>query len=97
MNIDKTLEERGNQHGNFTDNAEVAQALKEIVFTSNNATRFTPIMCEALDMILHKIARICSGDPALIDHWHDCAGYATLVVRRLEHEKLSPPSALTND
>jgi hypothetical protein len=37
---------------------------------------------EALDMILHKIARIVNGNPNETDHWHDIAGYATLVEQR---------------
>lgn len=43
-------------------------------------------MCEALEMIAHKIARICNGDPNYADNWVDIAGYATLVANRLEKE-----------
>jgi hypothetical protein len=39
---------------------------------------------EALDMIVHKIARILNGNPNVHDHWHDIAGYATLIANRLE-------------
>jgi hypothetical protein len=38
---------------------------------------------EALEMICHKIARVLNGDPNHHDHWHDIAGYATLVANRL--------------
>ena len=39
---------------------------------------------EALEMILHKIARIVNGDPDYADSWVDIAGYAKLVADRLE-------------
>ena len=39
---------------------------------------------EALDMIVHKIARIVNGDPNYSDSWVDIAGYAKLVSDRLE-------------
>lgn len=35
-------------------------------------------------MIAVKIARILVGDCNHPDHWHDIAGYATLVADRLE-------------
>ena len=37
---------------------------------------------EALDMIAHKIGRICAGNPNFKDHWADIAGYAQLVADR---------------
>jgi hypothetical protein len=39
---------------------------------------------ESLDMIAHKIARILNGNPNVHDHWHDIAGYATLVANDLK-------------
>lgn len=80
--IQKTLKERGAVHGDFSDNAVIAQQLKTIV-RSNNRDHLSPIMLEALEMITHKIARILSGNAAHKDHWHDIAGYATLVEERL--------------
>lgn len=38
-------------------------------------------------MILHKIARIMNGDPDHIDHWHDIAGYATLIEWILTNDR----------
>ena len=34
-------------------------------------------------MILHKIGRIINGDADYADSWHDIAGYASLVDKRL--------------
>ena len=39
-------------------------------------------------MIAVKISRILTGDPSHADNWHDIAGYATLVERRLNNEAL---------
>lgn len=46
--------------------------------------------CEALDMIQHKIGRILSGNPNEPDHWHDIAGYATLVENILRTGQSHP-------
>ena len=35
---------------------------------------------EALEMIVHKIARIVNGDPNYIDNWIDICGYSKLVI-----------------
>ena len=82
MEIEKILEERGKTHGDFTENAEISQRLKDLVRPT--ASRRTDVQNEALDMILHKISRICVGDPNHQDNYDDIAGYAKLVSDRLE-------------
>lgn len=81
--IEKTLKERGTTHGDFTDNARVSQQLKAIIF-QNGEMSLSPVQCEALDMICHKLARIVCGNPNHKDHWHDIAGYAKLVEDRIQ-------------
>ena len=83
------LAERQTTYGDFTTQAELSQALKGLVQDAYNARpdddrRLEDYQCEALEMILHKIARIINGDPNYIDNWADCAGYAQLVVKELE-------------
>lgn len=39
---------------------------------------------EALEMIVHKIARILNGDPNHKDSWQDIVGYAELVNKGLK-------------
>jgi sulfur carrier protein ThiS len=41
-------------------------------------------MLESLDMIANKIARIVNGDPYYKDSWQDIAGYAQLIVNKLD-------------
>lgn len=79
MTVNETLTQRANTHGNFKDNATIAQALKGVVKLGKNYSVMSADKREAIDMICHKLARIVSGNPEYADHWHDVAGYATLV------------------
>ena len=81
MTIDDVLKDRGEQYGEFKDHARLSQALKNATPLNSNAPDY---MCEAMEMICHKIARIVNGNPAHIDSWRDIAGYAMLVVKELE-------------
>jgi hypothetical protein len=81
--VAETLDTRRATHGDFADHARVTQELKAVVQNSPNWGRMSAIQREALEMILHKVGRACSGNPDHIDHWHDMAGYATLVEQRL--------------
>lgn len=76
--IEKILEERNKTHGSFLDHSAVAQGLKK-QFDRGCLNELTDIQKEGVDMILHKLARIATGDPDHRDHWDDIAGYATLV------------------
>ena len=83
--VRSTLAERGDKYGKFYDQAGISQALKDVVYASlwQKERRLAPDQMEALDMILHKVARIVNGDPDYADSWHDIAGYAQLVETRL--------------
>ena len=41
-----------------------------------------------MEQICMKLARIMSGNSFDIDHWHDIAGYASLVVREIERREV---------
>jgi hypothetical protein len=43
-----------------------------------------PVVREAIDMILHKLARIAAGNPYFEDHWKDIAGYASLPPKYIK-------------
>lgn len=90
VNIDDTLAQRANTHGDFRDNSAISQEIKKIIFTSPNAGSFTPPQAEALDMIAHKIARICCGDFNEVDHWLDISGYSTLVCKAITETQPKP-------
>jgi DNA-binding MarR family transcriptional regulator len=78
--VDETLDARAVEYGKFIEGAEVIQMLKRVVQNAlnNRDKTLAHDQAESLDMILHKIGRIINGDPDVIDHWLDIAGYAQL-------------------
>ena len=82
MTIQKTLKERQKTHGNFKTHAEISQKLKAVLW-EHGYQELEADQIEALEMICHKIARILNGNPNHKDHWHDIAGYSTLIADRL--------------
>lgn len=84
--VSKTLNARNERYGTFSVQAAISQTLKNFMRQSPNWDSLDPDMAEALDMIQHKVARILNGDPRYADSWHDIAGYATLVDKRLNGE-----------
>ena len=84
--IAAVLAERGTRYGPFSGHAEVTQRLKKVIenHLGNSKTILSNVHQEALDMICHKIGRIVNGDPNYADSWVDIAGYAQLVVDKIE-------------
>lgn len=82
--LDEVLKQRKQQHGDFRDHSKISQELKRVVRSGVSFSQLNDIELEGLEMILHKIARIVSGDPHKKDHWVDQAGYSTLVANTLE-------------
>jgi hypothetical protein len=76
--VQSTLSTRQNSHGDFRENGRIMQQLKIAARTGHNWKTMEHHKQEAIDMILHKIGRILSGNSDHADHWHDIAGYATL-------------------
>lgn len=85
MDIDATLEERGNRYGSFDEHARITQNIKAAMADSPNWSTLLPEMKEALEMIAHKAGRILNGDPMYHDSWHDIIGYTKLVADKLSH------------
>ena len=84
--VDATLDARAVDYGKFIEGAEVMQMLKRVVQNAlNNRDKvLAHDQAESMDMIIHKIGRIVNGNPDVVDHWLDIAGYAKLVADRLE-------------
>ena len=89
--INQILQERQKTHGEFKRHAFIAQNFKECLDDAiSNFDEYDDICSfhrEALEMILHKMARILAGNPNYIDHWNDISGYAQCVVNILEGNK----------
>lgn len=83
MDINTTLQERGERYGKFVEHARITQELKRTMF-ANMSYKLSDDQAEALEMIAHKLGRIVNGDPDYVDSWVDIAGYATLVAKRLQ-------------
>lgn len=77
------LAERARTHGDFSENAGIAQAIKAALVSGAGYERMDVVQIEAAEMIASKLGRIAAGDPANKDHWDDIAGYARLVSERL--------------
>ena len=86
MSIKDTLEKRGNKYGEFTGHAAISQDLKKVMAGKSAWNHLSPDKKEALEMIVHKIARILNGDPEWYDSWHDIEGYAKLVADTLKDD-----------
>ena len=82
--VNKTLDERGERYGKFSNHAELSQKLKQARKEKATWWNLSPSQQESLEMIAHKIARILNGDPNYADNWHDIAGYATLIDLQLQ-------------
>ena len=82
--IEEVLEQRQATYGSFTKNAEVSQMLKYFMTQGTNYKQMPVAHREALEMIVHKIARIVNGDPNYIDNWVDIIGYSQLVIEEIK-------------
>jgi len=85
--INKTLENRKKSHGDFRDNSNISQRIKNIIYDKSKTRVLSNSQYEALDMIAHKISRILAGDANFSDHWHDISGYAMLIEKQLKEDK----------
>ena len=81
--IEEVLNQRQTTYGSFTKNAEVSQMLKYFMIQGTNYKQMPTAHREALEMIVHKIARIVNGDPNYIDNWVDICGYSQLVIEEI--------------
>ncbi len=77
------LNTRGKTHGDFKSNSRLVQFMKDMLRSSNNWNDLEEYQREALDMTLHKIGRIMTGDHKFIDSWLDICGYNQLVIDQL--------------
>lgn len=79
--LEDILKEREKTHGEFREVARTSQHLKLSLL---GVSYLSDIESEALEMILHKIARIIHGNPEEKDHWIDIQGYCQLVINTLK-------------
>lgn len=85
MEIDNTLQERGNRYGEFNEHARITQNIKRAMSNSPNWKTLPDYYKEGLEMVAHKIGRILNGDPYYADSIHDIIGYSRLIEQELEN------------
>lgn len=77
--IKETLESRKNAHGSFWESSATCTRLKDTMMSTPNWTVMEPAKQRALEMVMEKVSRILWGDHNFADHWHDIAGYVSLI------------------
>lgn len=85
---EQILQERGSRYGTFASHAKSTQQIKYTLMMGPSWIKCSNSQKEALDMIAHKLGRIINGDPNYADSWQDLAGYATLIVKELQGNKV---------
>jgi hypothetical protein len=83
------LKERGKRYGKFSGHARITQLLKNVMHAEEGWYRMTYTQREALEMVMHKVARMINGDCTYEDNVVDILGYTELMLRHMrgqEHE-----------
>lgn len=82
--VRSTLAERGATYGRFDHHATLARRIIEVVSSGENFSSMPPDAQHALCYIADKMARVLTGQHDHRDSWLDMAGYATLIVDRID-------------
>ncbi len=77
--------ERAQTHGEYYTTSKISQDIKGVL--RGYLDNLDHDMVESIEMIANKLGRILSGDSTHIDSWQDIAGYAQLIVDRLEEDE----------
>ena len=83
--IHQTLTDRGRNYDDFAERCRVEQSIKRAFADSPQRATIPDDCRSALEMIVTKVSQITAGkNLEHHDSWHRIAGYAILVVDRLE-------------
>ena len=92
MSSDELAVSRNPQYGTFAKRAELLIDLKALLHKHlvdiGDERKLSPSQQVAIGEVLNKLTRIVNGDPDKIDSWADIAGYATLITKELEGDKV---------
>lgn len=84
MNTEKLREERSARYGDFDNNSEVSQGLKDMLRLGDEWETMPSFIKEALDMVCVKMSRVVSGDPFYLDNYHDIQGFIDCALDCIE-------------
>lgn len=76
--IESTMAERSSRYGAFQEHAQVTDDLVHVLEQSRNWSEMPAEMKQAARVIMDKFGRMCTGDFAYHDNWHDIVGYGKL-------------------
>lgn len=82
--VEETIKQRFSVHGDYANAATFKDRVISQCTELPNWKKLGPSGRETVRMIVEKLGRIMFGDCGFPDHWHDIAGYATLMERVLE-------------
>jgi hypothetical protein len=82
--IDKTLEQRKAEYGDWAEDGGLADVLIGAVEVTPRWKNMPGFMRQSIRLILVKVARLCCGNPHNVDSWHDIQGYARLAEERAD-------------
>lgn len=77
--VSTTIAERKSTHGSYVDVARAYDDLMKVLWSRDRWDELSPVQRLSLEMIMHKTARIITGNPNFADHWLDIEGYAKLA------------------
>jgi hypothetical protein len=85
---DSILAERQHTHGDYREHAQITQDIKRTMHASRNWMHMPATHRETFEMIAHKIGRALAGDYNFADHYTDIQGYARLIERQIDAQKI---------
>ena len=85
----ETVEARESVYGPFSVHAEAEQAMKAAMTSQPGWAKLNNVQKSAMEMIVHKMARVLNNSADYDDNWHDIAGYATLAENDAKSRKLT--------
>lgn len=85
--INEILAERGKNYGKFPEHAKISQALKTVLHSAPKWNELNATKKEALEMVMHKVARVLNGDSDYLDNYNDMIGYTQLMINEIEDKK----------
>lgn len=92
MSTKETLMKRGNEYGEFSQQAAMSQQMEDVLRSGPGWSRMNPAQKESAKLIVHKLARLANGNPDNFDGWHDIQGYAKLAEDRCRLPSAADPA-----
>lgn len=83
-NVEDTLAQRNNVHGDYAKSASIKDEVLARLECTPNWEKMDSVGRQTIRMIVEKLGRVMFGDWSFVDHWHDIAGYSTLMQHHCE-------------